>query len=157
MKSDSSFSIWRRLFLFAFLLALFSAFVDRLLYVSRLDEAKSQIVFESLQNHKILSNELHATFYGVLDDFNFFEKKVLQLIELNPGSHDYKNGVKALIEFLETHNGYFKVRLTNSSGQELLKFVQKPNHLSYYQSFELFNLANQNFYRDLSLVKDQEF
>jgi signal transduction histidine kinase len=157
MKSDSSIGFWRRLLLFTFLLVLFSAFVNRLLYVSRLEEAKSQIIFESLQNHKILSNELHSTFYGVLDDFNFFQKKVLQLMELKPTSRDYKNGVKALIEFLETHNGYFKVRLTSSSGQELLKFVQRPNHLSYYQSFELFNLANQSFYQDLSLVQGEEF
>lgn len=157
MKSEAPLSIWRRLFLLTFLLALFLAIVDRILYVSRLEEAKSQVILESLQSHKVLSNELHSTFYGVLDDFNFFEKKVLQLMELNPSSSDYKNGVKALIEFLETHTGYFKVRLTNPSGQELLKFMQNSNHLSYYQSFELFDLSKQTFYQDLSLVKGEEF
>lgn len=157
MKSEISQGIWRRLLLLTFFLVLISIVVDRLLYVSRLEEAKSQIVLESLQNHKVLSNELHSTFYGVLDDFNFFEKKVLQLMDLESSSSDYKNSVRALIEFLETHTGYFKVRLTNSSGQELLKIVQRSNHLSYYQSLELFNLANQNFYKNLSLVQGEEF
>lgn len=157
MKNETPNNIWKRFIILGLLLVLVLGFINRLLFHSRIEEAKSQIVLESLQSHKILSNELHTVFHGVQDDFNFFEKKILQLMNLNPNSLEYKNDVKSLVEFLETHFGYFKVRLTNSSGQELFKIAQQTNHLSYHQSNDLYDLSKQPFYHDLNKVQGKEF
>lgn len=157
MKSDMPVNIWKRFIIIGFLLVLVLGFINHLLFRSRIEEAKSQIVLESLQSHKILSNELHAVFHGVQDDFNFFQRKILRLMNLEKSSVEYKTELKSLIEFLDTHAGYFKVRLINSSGQELFKIVQNADHSKYTQSSSLYDLSNQPFYRDLNKVQQKEF
>ena len=157
MKSEIVANPWKRILVLGSLLVLVFFFINRLLYQSRIEEAKSQALVDSLQDHKILSNEIHSIFHGVQDDFYFFEKKIIRLMGLKSTSIDYKNEVESLIEFLETHSGYFKVRLTDSRGQELFKITQKTDHLSYSHTNDLYNLSGQEFFQELNKVQGRAF
>lgn len=157
MKIETPKIVWKRFFIFGLVLVLILGVIDRILVTSRVDEEKTQIVLDTLQRHKVLSNELHSVFHSVQDDFNFFEKKILDIISLKPASAEYRFDVKALMDFLETHSGYFKVRLIGSNGQELFKIVENIEHAGYYQATDLYNLSGQRFYEDLNQVKGNDF
>lgn len=157
MKNETPLVISKRFIFLTFFLVILFGFVDRLLFKTRLEEARSKIILDALQGHKTLSNELHAVFHRVQDDFYFFEKNIVRLLSLKPTSHEYKDGLTFLVEFLETHSGYFKVRIADVTGQELFKIVQDTKGKGYLQSKELFNLAQQPFYQELSEVPDKEF
>ena len=157
MKIDTPVIVWKRFIIFGILLVLVLVVIDRILYNSRLEEEKNQIVLDALQSHKVLSNELHSVFHSVQDDFNFFEKKILEIIKLKSTSPEYIYDVKALMDFLETHSGYFKVRLIDSKGQELFKIVETLDHSGFYKADDLYNLSDQKFYKDLNRVQGTEF
>jgi signal transduction histidine kinase len=123
---------------------------------ARLKEIKNRMVLDLLQENKTLSNELHTLFHGVQNDFHFIEKKITNLF-LNGSRKEADNSeVKSVMEFLETHDGYFKIRLIDDTGQEIFKVIQKPNR-SVYVSQDLYNLAGQSFYQELNQVKGDEF
>lgn len=133
---------------------LFALFViDFFLVRSRIEETKSQISLDILQSDKILSSELYRLFYGLEDDFNFFEIKMKNILLKENSADNTKN----LIDFLNTHPDYFKVRLTNSEGVELFKLVHNKDMTGFEQSKELFNLSTQGFFYDLKQVKKNEF
>lgn len=157
MKIDTPKIVWKRFFIFGLLLIVILGVIDQILLSSREDEEKTEIVLETLQRHKVLSNELHSMFHGVQKDFNFFEKNILNLIGLKPTSAEYKFDVKALMDFLETHSGYFKVRLIDRQGQEVFKIVENPDHRGFHQAQDLYNLSDQRFYQDLNQVKGNDF
>lgn len=157
MKIETPIIIWKRFFIFGSLMVVFLLIIDRILIISRVEEEQTQLVFETLQDHKVLSNELHTVFHSVQDDFKFFEKKILNIVTLNPNSQEYKNDVKSQIDFLETHPGYFKVRLTDSDGMEIYKIVQEPDHAHYSTAYDLHNLSDQTFYKNLNQVHGKEF
>jgi signal transduction histidine kinase len=156
MKNESP-TFGKRIFTYGILLLLLLIVIDRILLNSKLEEEKSQKILQVLQGNRVLSNELHAVFDSVQDDFNFVEKKILQLMKLNENEKDYQTRVHVLIEFLETHPGYFKVRLTDPQGQELFKIAQKSNHTGFYKSNELYNLGDQAFFQNLNKVQGKDF
>ena len=157
MKIETPWRIWKRFILFAILFLVIITIIDRIMVNSRTEELKNQLVLDSLEENKILSNELHSLFHGVQDDFNFIEKKIKNITVLKGQGAAFQSELKSMIEFLETHSGYFKLRLIKSDGQELFKIIQKPDRTGFYQSQELFNLADQPFYQELNQVKGEEF
>lgn len=150
-------NLWKRFIILGLFLVVVFAYIDHLLYLSRVEEAKSHTILDSLKDHKILSNELHSILHGVQDDFYFFERKISRLIDFKSTSLEYNNEVKSLVDFLETHQGYFKVRFINSSGVEIFKIVQKPDHSGYIQSSQLHDLSQQPFYQELNRVQGGDF
>ena len=157
MKSETPVIIWKRFVVFGTLLLLTLVLIDHLLVSSRFKEEKNKIILSTFQSHKILSNELHTVFHGVQDDFNFFHRKILNVLKLRAGSPDYNSEVRSQIDFFETHPGYFKVRLTDSTGKEIFKIVQKTDHSGFYQSSHRYDLSSQTFYKELNRVKDNEY
>lgn len=143
----------KRIFVFAVVLFLGLATIDFFLARSRFEETKSQIALELIQSDKILSSELYRLFYGLEDDFNFFEIKMQSL----PQNTNAKEDIKNLIDFLNTHPDYFKVRLTDSKGVEKFKLVQEPGTVEFRESKNLYDLSNQGFFYDLKQVKNDEF
>lgn len=157
MKIETPTFIWKRFIIIGCLLVVILVVIDRILYNSRTEELKAGKILDALQGHKVISNELHTVFHSVQDDFNFFERNVLHITKLKPSSEEYIHGVKALMDFLETHPGYFKVRLIDSNGQELFKIVEKNDHTGFYHSLNLYNLSGQKFYQELNRVQGNDF
>ena len=157
MPIDTPQRIWKRFLSLGFLLLIVIGIIDQIVVNSRTKELKNQVVLDVLQGNKILSNEFHTLLHGVEDDFRFFEKKVLNVMSLGQRKLDSKNEIKSMIEFLDTHSGYFKVRLVNNQGQELLKIVLNPERTGFFKSEELYNLAGQSFYQELKKVHANEF
>ena len=156
MRIETPWRIWRRFLTVALLLIAGLALVDSIMLNARLKEIKNRMVLDLLQENKTLSNELHTLFHGVQNDFHFIEKKITNLF-LNGSRKEADNSeVKSVMEFLETHDGYFKIRLIDDTGQEIFKVIQKPNR-SVYVSQDLYNLAGQSFYQELNQVKGDEF
>lgn len=157
MKNEIPFIIWKRFIFFGLILLIIMWAADRAALNSVLKEEKNNLVLEALQDTKVLSDELNSLFHGVNNDFVFFENQVLKLINLDPNSLEFKVKVDLLVKLLETHPGYFKVRLTNSNGQEVLKFAQENDHHHFILSKNLYDLSKQPFYIGLNSVKENEF
>jgi signal transduction histidine kinase len=149
-KSQTAFS--RRFVYFAIVLALSLGAIDY--FIGRLSHAekRSQLVVQVNESNKILSGELYRLFYGLEDDFNYFELQLKEILR----SRD-KTRVKYLIDFLNTHPHYFKVRLTLADGQEIFKIVQRPDRISYEESKNLFDLSSQVFFQELNRVSEKDF
>lgn len=143
----------KRIFIFAIVLFLGLAVTDFFLAKSRFEETKSQIALELIQSDKILSSELYRLFYGLEDDFNYFEIKMKNILSYGKAQETTNN----LIDFLNTHPDYFKVRLTDKKGVELFKLVQEPGMTEFRQSTSLYDLSGQVFFYDLKQVKNNEF
>lgn len=148
--------IYKRVLVFSSALLLLILLVDGFIFYTNLDKEKTQTTLEALKDHKILTHEIHTLLHGVQDDFRFFEKKALDIIQ-KPQKKNTSDSVNSILEFLETHSGYFKVRLTSATGQELFKIVQDPKRNVYTQSFQLFNLQNQAFFQDLNKVQGTDY
>jgi len=153
--NDKPKNFWKRLSIFGVILVLTLWGLDRMLYRARLDEEKNQSVLKALERNKILADELSVLFRGVQDDFHYFEKEILELVNLDSKSPRYQIVIQSLMKFLETHSGYFMVRLTNSSGKELFKIIE--TNKIFKQSVDLFDLSSQPFYKDLNSVKGNSF
>jgi len=138
---------------FSVILAIGLFINDYLLNRFSMEEKKSQMVLELIQSDKMLSNELYRLFYGLEDDFNFFERKIKTILNKNRSA----DSIDSLIEFLSTHPYYFKVRLTNYQGKEIFKVVQRADRVTYEESQNLFDLSSQNFFNDLNQVNYSEF
>lgn len=117
------------------------------------EEKKSQVVLDHLRSDEILASELYRLFYGLEDDFSFFEKKLIQHVSLHPT----EESTRTLIDFLNTHPHYFKVRLTNHKGREIFKIVQRPDRKTFEVSKTLFDLSPQEFFKELNQVTENEF
>lgn len=156
MKNDRPEKVWKRFVIFGFLLLGVLWVLDRTAYKARIEEERNQSVLEALQGNNILADEINVLFHGVQDDFYFFETEILDLVNLDPNSIRYKTEVKSLVKFLETHAGYFMVRLTDSSGKELFKILQE-NSGKYTQSNELLDLSKESFYQELNTVRGDTF
>ncbi len=148
--------IYKRVLVFSSAVLFLILLIDGFIFYTNLEKEKTQTTLEALKDHKILTHEIHTLLHGVQDDFRFFEKKALDIIQKSDKRKTSDN-VNSLLEFLETHSGYFKVRLTSAGGQELFKIVQDPKRSVYYQSFQLFNLQNQAFFQDLNKVQGTDY
>lgn len=143
----------KRTLAFSLILAVGLCINDYLLNRFSMEERKTQMVLELIESDKMLSSELYRLFYGLEDDFNFFERKIKTILNKNRS----QDSVDSLIEFLSTHPYYFKVRLTDYQGQEIYKMVQRPDRMTYEESKNLYDLSSQNFFTDLNQVKYSEF
>lgn len=156
MKIETPPIIWKRTLMLGALLFMVLLLIDRILLESKIEEKKVQLVMDELEVHKVLSNEVHALFYGVQDDFTYFERKVSGLIQEKRQSTEYRSDLRSLIDFFETHEGYFKARVTDSTGQEIFKIV-RDSKASFEKSSLLYNLSTQTFYSELNKVKGKDF
>lgn len=143
----------KRSIIFSILLLLGFLIVDHYLNRFNIKEKKAQISLEIIQSDKILSSEVYRLLYGLEDDFSFIERKFSNILSNENVTKDINN----LIDFLNTHPHYFKVRITDNNGQEIFKIVQRQDHKSYERSQNLFNLSNQDFFKELNQVKYDEF
>ncbi len=130
--------------------------LDQIAYRARIEEEKNLAVLEVLQGNNILADEIKVLVNGIQDDFNFFENEILDLIKMDRNSVGFNTDVQSLIKFLETHAGYFMVRLTDPAGRELFKIIQNKD-ASFTQSNDLFDLSQQNFYKELNTVEGDTF
>lgn len=144
MTNETPEKVWRRFCLFGLLLLAVLGILDRTAYKARIQDEKNFAVLESLDANKILADELNLLFHGVQDDFHFFERE----IQSNANA-------QSLIRFLETHPGYFMVRVTDSKGKEVFKLI--PHNKSFVQSSTLFDLSGEAFYKELNSVKGTDF
>ena len=149
-------AIHKRVFVFSSAALFLILLIDGFIFYTNLEKEKTQITLETLKNHKVLTHEIHTLLHGVQDDFRFFEKKALDIIQ-SSDKRSTGDNVNSLLEFLETHAGYFKVRLTSSTGQELFKIVQDPKRNKFYQSSALFNLQGQAFFQNLNKVQGSDY
>jgi signal transduction histidine kinase len=154
MSSVTNNSVSRkRTIIFSVILLIGLIITDHFIDQFNIKEKKAQISLEIIQSDKILTSEVYRLLYGLEDDFNFFERKFKYLME-NKNSGE---ALKTLIEFLNTHPYYFKVRITDNKGQELFKIVQRKDQQTYEQSLKLFDLSRQDFYKELQQVNFDEF
>jgi hypothetical protein len=84
---------------------------------------------------------------------SFIEKKIQIILSNNKQEKDINN----LIDFLNTHAHYFKLRIATTNGEEIFKVVQNRETKQYEQSKSLYNLSGQDFFKELSQVKFDEF
>ena len=143
----------RRPLVFAAILALALIAIEILLQKFRSDEKRTQVVLELVQSDKILSNELYRLLYGLEDDFAFFEKNIRDILH----NREAQAKTQTLLEFLNTHPHYFKVRLTTTNGIERFKIVQEIDRQTYQVSQQHFNLGQQGFFKDLQQVEIERF
>lgn len=143
----------RRTLVFAVLLASALIAIEMLLQKFRSDEKRTQVVLELVQSDKILSNELYRLLYGLEDDFAFFEKNIRDILQ----NRAAQAKTQTLLEFLNTHPHYFKVRLTTTQGIERFKIVQESERQTYQVSQQHFDLGQQGFFKDLQQVELERF
>jgi nitrogen-specific signal transduction histidine kinase len=117
------------------------------------EEKKTQVVLDHLRSDEILASELYRLFYGLEDDFSFFEKKLIRHVSQTRS----EESTGTLIDFLNTHPHYLKVRMTNQKGREIFKIVQRPDRVSFEESRALFDLSPQEFFKELNQVSENEF
>lgn len=157
MKNDELKQIRKRVIGTGAVLFLFLIALDRYKFKTTVESEKNKIILESLASHKRLTDDIGILFNRVQNDFSFFERVLPNLVSLNEKSQRYQAEVHLLLNFLDTHEGYFKVRLINSKGGEVFKIIQNIDQNNYHQSHELFDLSGQKFYQDLSTVRENEF
>ena len=157
MKNEIPPIIFKRVFLFALVLIAVLVLLDKSAFESVLEEQKHDIVLNELRENKKLYDNLNILFGRVEDDFIFFEKEILNILQLEQNSLQYESKVNSLLSFLETHPGYFKLRITNASGQELFKLIQNRDFLHFEQSRQLYDLSSQDFFKELDRVERNEF
>lgn len=143
----------RRTLVFAVMLLTALVAIELLLQKFRSDEKRSQVVLELVQSDKILSNELYRILYGLEDDFAFFEKNIRDILQ----GTSAQAKTQTLLEFLNTHPHYFKVRLTDARGLEKFKIVQEVEQHTYQVSQQLYDLSEQAFFQDLQQVELERF
>jgi len=142
-----------RTLIFSILLLIGVIIIDFFLTRFNIQEKKAQISLEIIQSDKILSSEVYRLLYSLEDDLNFIEKKIQIILSSKNQEEDINN----LIDFLNTHAHYFKLRIATNEGNEIFKIVQNRDTKKYEQSKNLYNLSGQDFFKELSQVKFEEF
>jgi len=149
----NNFKSKNRTLIFSFLLLIGLIIIDFFLTRFNIQEKKAQISLEIIQSDKILSSEVYRLLYSLEDDLSFIEKKIQIILTHNKQEKDINN----LIDFLNTHAHYFKLRIATTDGEEIFKVVQNRETKQYEQSKSLYNLSGQDFFKELSQVKFDEF
>jgi hypothetical protein len=103
MTNELSKKNFKHLIVLGIILTIFLVSLDRIALNFKEEDEKNQIILQSLESNKILSDELNSLLLRLKNDFNFFEKEILTLINLKPDSLKYQTKIQSLINFLEMH------------------------------------------------------
>lgn len=152
MKNKNQPLSFKRVIIFAGLLFILALIINLLSFKIKKDERKSQLVIDAIQSHEFLSGELYHVIYGLEGDFSFFEKTISKVIKKrSPGD------VNTLLDFLDTHPHYFKVRLIDLRGKEIFKLLPDNNTQKYFEEKNFFDLSDQNYFDELKHVEKNVF
>jgi signal transduction histidine kinase len=157
VKTDTPKIVWKRLAFFGSILLFILFILDQSALRSILKEEKTKIVLNGLKNNNIIYDNLNVFFGGVEHDFDFLEKEIIDLLKFRSNRNQYQSKVNSLITFLETHPGYYKVRLVNSLGKEQFKLAQNRDHSHFEESKNFDDLSKQFFFKDMNKVQIGEF
>lgn len=152
MKNKNQPLSFKRVIIFAGLLFILALIINLLSFKIKKDERKSQLVIDAIQSHEFLSGELYHVIYGLEGDFSFFEKTISKVIKKrSPGD------VNTLLDFLDTHPHYFKVRLIDLRGKEIFKLLPDNNTQKYFEEKNFFDLSDQHYFDELKHVEKNVF
>ncbi len=152
MKNKNQPLNFKRVIIFAGLLFILALIINLLSFKIKKDERKSQLVIDAIQSHEFLSGELYHVIYGLEGDFSFFEKSISKVIKKrSPGD------VNTLLDFLDTHPHYFKVRLIDLQGREIFKLLPDSNTQKYFEEKNFFDLSDQHYFDELKNVEKNVF
>ena len=152
MKNKNQPLSFKRVIIFAVLLLILAFIINLLSFKIKKDEKKSELVIDAIQSHEFLSGELYHVIYGLEGDFSFFEKSILKIIKKRKAGD-----TETLIDFLDTHPHYFRVRLIDLKGREIFKLHPDIRSKNYFEDRAYFDLSAQNFFQDLKSVEEEDF
>ena len=153
VMNNSYTDLKRRTLRFAFILAIILYAAYYFLLTTRLESSKDELVLDVLQSDEELSGELYRVMHGLENDFDFFEKEIKSILRASQQKRS-----ESLLNFLESHQQYFKIRLVEDNGIDAFKIVQSPKKMKTYErSFNLFDLSGQKFFQDLKKASFDSF